>query len=84
VLTRLIEFTEEQFEPTRGQNAGNRVVDALRERPGTWAAVEHYPLARVQSARSRGCNAMKRHPGVQYHVKVTETEAILYMRFTEG
>lgn len=52
----------------------------LAEHPGRWAELDRYPVARVQSARSRGANIKRRYPGVEYAVVPAGSEAVLYLR----
>lgn len=56
------------------------VLRELAEHPGRWAELHRYPIDRVQSARSRGANIKKRHPGIEYAVLSAGSEAVLYLR----
>lgn len=80
-----IKWAENQdIEPA---NAGRRqseplapMIRQLRLRPGVWAALDRYPMARAQSARSRGSQISKRHPGIEYAVLPEADVAVLYLR----
>jgi hypothetical protein len=56
------------------------VLAELAERPGEWAEIDHYPIDRIQSARSRGSQIKKRHPGIEYAVVPQADTAVLYLR----
>jgi hypothetical protein len=84
-----VKFTDEVITPAnvRPQLDVRRLVDTLCEQPGRWAEVERYPLSRIQSARSRGSQTVKRYPILEYAVRTEGSAAVLYFRVptdTEG
>lgn len=65
----------------RPRNTVELMVADLATRPGEWVEVARYPASRRRSAYSRGSQACKRHPGLQYGVSADpQAEAILYFR----
>ena len=45
-----------------------KLVETLAEHPGRWAELDYYPIARIQSARSRGSQIVRRYPILEYGV----------------
>jgi hypothetical protein len=56
------------------------LVADLATRPGEWAEVYRYPLARIRSAYSRGSETCARYPVLEYVVTREEAEAVLRFR----
>lgn len=75
-----MKWTTQELEPANGKReALAPILASLREQPGRWAELDRYPLDRIASARSRGCQIMRRH-AVEYAVETSGSEAVLYLR----
>lgn len=81
-----VKWTDQDIKPAGGSNRPPQsdplapTIYQLRQRPGVWAELNRYPIARLQSARSRGSQIKKRHPGIEYAVLPEADTAVLYLR----
>jgi hypothetical protein len=80
-----MKWTDETIVPAQKQPRGNAVQQMIAEleaQPGRWAEVATYPPERMQSARSRGSQTVKRYPQLQYAVqrRMPDAQYVLYFR----
>lgn len=78
----MMKFTDETIVPAQPQPRGDvqAMIAELEKQPGRWAEVAVYPPERVQSARSRGAQTVKRYPQLQYAVQKEGNGYVLYFR----